>query len=237
MPYEEAFQPPEQRSEPRPRRGDPSYPPIERDFESPRPTGVLVLAIFHLIIGGIGVLTNLCGLVNLASGNAAATSFQQPGQKQQLDQLQNNLRANAPFFDAFQVVFGVGIPVVLTACLIAGGIGLLQMRPWARKLSIGYALTSIVHKAVNGIYTIMFVMPITTAWMKTQVVQMPPGTSPQAQQAAQQMMVTIANVTQVVSVITPFLSMIYPIIVLLVLGRPGIVKAFQRAEYGAQAPL
>lgn len=47
MPYDEAFKPQDERFEPRPMAGDSDYMPPERDFGSPRPTGVLVLAIFH----------------------------------------------------------------------------------------------------------------------------------------------------------------------------------------------
>jgi hypothetical protein len=237
MATDESFQQPEREfGGPRPMGRDSSFASPERDLGSPRPTGVLVLAIFHLIIGAYGIFANLCTLISLVGTNALA-SFQPAAQQQQTLQLQANLRASAPFFDVYQIVFAVVIPWALTIGLLAGGIGLIQMRPWARKLSIGYAVTSILHKAVNGIYNIMFVMPITTAWMKAQFAQMPPGTSPQAQAAAQQMAGTIAQVTQAMSVATPFLMMIYPIVVLLVLGRPQIVKAFERAEQGGQAPL
>src|SRR5262245_15693575 len=115
MADEEAFQPPpERRFEPRPKDAEDSFGMPERSFESPRPTGVLVLAIFHLIIGGFGIIMNTCGLIGLAGGNAAMTSFQPAGQKQQADELQANLNAHAPRLDVRQAGLRRALPFVVS---------------------------------------------------------------------------------------------------------------------------
>lgn len=51
------------------------------------------------------------------------------------------------------------------------------------------------------------------------------------------MMATMGTVMKAVMVGTPFFMMIYPVVVLIVLGRPHIVRAFERAENPSQSPL
>src|SRR5262249_10592706 len=104
--------------------------------------------------------------------------------------------------------------------------GLLQMQPWARKLSIAYGVTSILHKLASGIYTILFLMPITMQWFATFVAQQP-APNPAAQAAQAKAMAFTETLMKGSMVATPFISMIYPAIVLFVMGRRETQEAFQ----------
>ena len=52
-------------------------------------------------------------------------------------------------------VLGLGISIVL----LAAGIGLVLMKPWARMLSIAYGLLSILLQGCTMLYTFVYVTP------------------------------------------------------------------------------
>jgi len=208
-------------------------------MERERPTSVTVIAIFHLVIGFIGLGCNTCTLLQLASGgNAMAGMFSPPGQQQQQqemqEQMQQMLQNQAPFFNWYSGIFGVAIPWFLTFALLAAGVGLLQMKPWALKLSIGYGITSILHKLVNGVYTIIYLVPIYSQFFKTVALQQPAPT-PAAQAAQIQVMSMMETVIKVSAIMTPFVMMVYPAVMLFILGRQEVRDAFGERE--PQPPL
>jgi hypothetical protein len=101
-----------------------------------RPTSVLVIAILNLVLGSLGSLLMICGSI----GAVGAVFLAQAAAK-------NN--PNTPPFPtpptpllAVQVgtmVLGLGLCVAA----VVVGLGLLRMRPWARRWCIGLAAAAI----------------------------------------------------------------------------------------------
>jgi hypothetical protein len=188
-------------------------------MERSRPAAVQVIGILHLIIGGLGVL---CLLGSLATAGGGMMAFQKAEQKKQMEEFQRALETKAPAYGAYKAVCEIIIPMLLTAALIVGGIGLLQMKPWSRPLSIGYALTSMFHKLAVGVYSILFLLPIMSDLAKTMIPD-DPNMNPQARAQAVSIMETSMSVGMLAS---PCVSMIYPVAVLIVMGLPSVRQAF-----------
>jgi hypothetical protein len=101
-----------------------------------RPTSVLVIAILNMVLGGLGSLLILCGLASMAinpyvqqmaaKGNSGMPMQPQP----------------PPELVAFQAV-GMVVSLILTGGALATGIGLLKMRPWARRWAIALSVLAI----------------------------------------------------------------------------------------------
>jgi hypothetical protein len=128
------------------------------------PTAVLVLAIFHFIIGGYGLLCGLCsGGMVLAGGNTAGLfSFGNPqmAQQQQAQQeaMQRVLSERVPHLQAYQAETVV-VSLALSVALIVAGIGLLYLRGWARALSLLYGVLSILQTLIAAVYSFVYVVP------------------------------------------------------------------------------
>jgi len=190
-----------------------------------RPLPILPIAVLHFVFGGFGLLCGICGGVMLLSGGQtwmAQTSggYNSPKVKRMQDDIQKTMD-DVPASHAAQIgSFTADLAISIT--MIVSGIGLLQLRPWGRLLSIVYAVASIVLKIFGAIYAMAFTIPALYGYLDTH-----PATVPEEQFAFTMMrMVTIAPpVVQV-------LSMIYPIIVLIIMFRPSVVEAF-RADGGS----
>ena len=192
------------------------------------PTAVLVIAILHFIGGGLGLLGSVCGLaVQGASGGKMFSGFggQQAGQADLQAKLEKNLNEKVPAYKAVQIGSLV-INLVLSILMIAGGIGLLQLMAWGRTVSIVYALLSILNHIFTVIYAFAFSVPAARAIFQDLI-----GQDPQAQP-----FVSIVEVAMTGGVIVGALFVIYPIIVLIVMFRPAVVRAFGAGQdWDAQA--
>jgi hypothetical protein len=97
-------------------------------------THVRVLAILHLVFGGLGALVSVF-LMALFGGITSLVSL------------------NAPYDDsriAVPIIGGIGAMVVLFTLLlslpsIVAGIGLLSYRPWARILTLVLSVLLLIH--------------------------------------------------------------------------------------------
>jgi hypothetical protein len=200
-----------------------------------RPTGVLVIAILHLIGGGLGLLFALFSLVMLALG--ANQMFgtpppppppppnATPQQKEQFERLMKfqkdmtDLGKNPPGGPAYQ--YGVGVAdLLLSAMMVAAGIGLIVMQPWARTLSIVYAALSILKHLGDLVYAFGFLLPAFNAVLATA-----PKDDPFLGTFS-----TFMSLGLMVGTIITFLFIIYPIIVLIIMLKPSTAAAF-RGEY------
>lgn len=182
-------------------------------MERARPTAVLVIAILHLSIGGMGVLCNLCATGQLVYGSQLA-SLGNPQQAKQQVQIEEALNAKIPGYKVHQMV-SLTAAWLFTALLITAGLGLLQMRSWGRALSLVYASLSLLHKIATAIYIYVLVLP---AYKEVfQMVDMP---NKQAAQVAE----TIAMLT---AGVMPPIMMIYPTAVLIVMLLPSVSAAFR----------
>lgn len=118
---------------------------------SQTPTIATVFGILNIIFGILGVCSGAAGFAGFAfiSSGVLDERMKAEANLQQFDD---------PVFFALlmiQVILGL----VLSGTLIAGGIGLLKFRPWGRKLSNFYAVSSLilllVGLGINIVYTII----------------------------------------------------------------------------------
>src|SRR5689334_8252565 len=104
-----------------------------------RPPAVLVLAIFHFIFAAI---CGVCDVFQLAGGAAAfnkmAAASDPKGAKVQED-IQQAVEKSFPGQRTYQVADAL-VGVVLALLLLVAGIGLLNMQPWGRLLSLAWAV-------------------------------------------------------------------------------------------------
>lgn len=202
-----------------------------------RPQAVLVIAILHLVGGGLGLVSGICGgAMQLSGAGQSFTGFTppaQPGQKQPMSQaemtkkMEEALERAVPGYKIAQY-FELGSNVVLSSMMVAAGIGLLSMRSWARTLSIVYAILSILNHIWAVVWGVVFMMP----GMNAMTAVMEEGMGPNAPKG---MMSTIMTAGGILGVVFSALVTIYPIAVLIIMMRPHVVAAF-RGEAPADKP-
>jgi hypothetical protein len=182
------------------------------------PTGLLVIVILHFVGGGLGVAGSLCGLaLQGASGGKMFTGFggQQAGQADLQLNFEKTLDEKLPAYKAVNVG-GLVVSLVLSTLMIVSAIGLLQMMSWGRSLSILYALLSILNHIFELIYAFAFSVPASREIFRELAAQDPKV----------QPIVSIMEATVTGAVIVTALFVLYPIIVLIVMFRPSVVRAF-----------
>ena len=188
-----------------------------------RPTSVLVIAIFHFIFGGFGLIGALAGLVigilMIAQPKPPAGFVVASNPPTFADQTMYMV-SNVPFWKEASLGFAV-LGLALSIILLVAGIGLLSMKPWARFLSIGYAAASILLQCCSLFYTIAYVTPAQIAMYD----QMPPAAGMAGAQA--QSIASISKTAISVGQFAGLLGLIYPVIVLIVMSRPKVGAAFR----------
>jgi hypothetical protein len=107
--------------------------------------------------------------------------------------------------------------VVLSILMIISAIGLLKMQRWGRVLSLVYATLSILSNIAIAVYMWVVNIPAVKAFADR--------LGAQGQEA--QMMANLMKFFSNFSIITPIVSMIYPIIVLILMLRPSVAAAFR----------
>ena len=195
------------------------------------PTAVLVLAIFHFLVGGYGLLCGLCGgLMVLTNPNPAALfAFGNPqlAQQQQAQQeaIQRVLNERVPHLKVYQAETVV-VGLALSGALIAAGLGLLSLRGWGRTLSLAYAVLSILQTLSAALYSFVYVAPANEEAFR----QMP---APNPQTA--HMMQNMAQMTVFFMVLSVLIQLAYPVTVLIIMLLPSVRAAF-RGEAAPDRP-
>ena len=173
-----------------------------------RPPAVLVMAILNMVFGALGIFGLLCiGLMFLImpqlpqppGGNPAIKVFEVPAYKQ-------------------SVFVFASIGAVLAILEIIAGIGLLRMKTWGRRLSIGYAVTTIVIQVIGLVVNIAYVNPKIAEVMAQDTQQ------PFAQMQSNPMVGNIGTGFGAV------LGMAYAVALLIVMFRPHVRAAFAEAQ-------
>jgi hypothetical protein len=160
-----------------------------------RPTAVTVFGVLNLVFGGLGLLCTPISLIMLFY------------QAQQGNPMSRILDENA----AYRVyLIAAAVAGVLAALvLIAAGIGLLQMKSWARLTSIGYAIFGIVTGVVAIIVNVVFIFgPMMT----------------QARDGGPEAAAAIGGL--VGGMAGGCFGLVYPILLLIFMTRPKIRNAF-----------
>ncbi|HEV2950375.1 MAG TPA: hypothetical protein VGX70_23545 [Gemmataceae bacterium] len=118
-----------------------------------RPVVVLVFAILNIIFGGLGTLGMCCVGIMVVFLGAIFSSAP--------------ASANIPQLPTDVVVYFVIVIVshlILSLLLLVSGIGLLNMRAWARRGSIAYGVATIAISMINAPVYVAFVAPQMEKW-------------------------------------------------------------------------
>jgi hypothetical protein len=117
-----------------------------------RPTSVLVLAIFGIIFGGLGLLSPLTPLLYVVRIGPPNPVLQ--------------LTHDDPVLWAWTLASSfAGFPVAVAQ--LAGSIGILKLRPWARKMLLWWAWVDIVLALVAAGVTFGLIVPKMLAFQNT----------------------------------------------------------------------
>jgi hypothetical protein len=193
-------------------------------------TVATVFGILQIVFGGLGILSPI---LYFSGAQQALTSWSSglgkaPGQPDlSQERILAELVKRVPWFKTFQVSTE-SADLVLCLMMIVGGIGLLQMRRWAHRLTIAYALLSIGYVVV--VTTCMAnIMPaqmdITTDLIK-EGVKAGPGPGPGPGAAELEAMGSMMKLVAGVGVACVGLLGIYPVIVLIFMLLPSVRAAF-----------
>ncbi len=183
-------------------------------MQQTRPTAVLVIAVLHLVGGSLGLFGAVCGgSMQLAGGSRM---FASGAQAKQQAELQERMESQLPGYKVLQYG-GMGAGLVLSLLMLGGGLGLLGMKPWARTLSMIYAVLSILNHIFTLIYSLAFTLPA----MRTALAE------ERAQNPQLAPMVAMIETVMTGGLFIGFLFIIYPIVVLIIMLRPSIAAAFR----------
>jgi hypothetical protein len=198
-----------------------AYPDNRFRLPPPRPTSVIVIAIFHLLLGFWGLLGAAYTGIFLAVGPMTFAPTPPPGAKplpippDLAQRMQRYVQAECPYYTPYAVA-SLTLGLILSVMLIAAGIGLFSMRPWSRKLSLAYAVGSVALSLAGLIYMLAFFVPATSSFCD-QTAQEFPASAP---------FLVMMRVTAWASAVFIPVGMAYPIVVFVLFRRPHVVAAF-----------
>jgi len=177
----------------------------------PLPASIMVISIFAIVIGALTVLcdgmTTLSTVIFLFVSKSAALA-------------QQNQFQTVPMkvISIVQLIIGFALGGVL----LAGGIGGVQVRAWARKLLIRWAATNIVYQLLTGAIGLYFALAVTMPAMQQQFNKQP------AKQPMPPGMITFISAGSVLTVVISALVLcILPICILIFWRRPNVIEAFE----------
>jgi hypothetical protein len=162
-----------------------------------RPTAVSAFGILNLAKGALGII-GLLWTPLFFSGAAAANN---PAIK--------IMAENPTYMKLIKMMTPVGI--IVSGVLLATGVGLLKLKPWARKLSIGYAIYAIIFVPIYVGINFMFVY---RPWIE----------EARQLQGPEAVAMTAGAVGGTVGGI---LGLVYPVLLWIFMTRPKVVAAFQ----------
>ncbi len=170
-------------------------PPAVPATPEPRPKAPLVfgiLSIVFAIFGGFALVVSMVAL------DSAALAESNP-----IVALQ---RGDGPYALFSKVATVVG--VAGAAILLASGIGLLMMKVWARKLSVGYAVFTVVFGVIGLVFNLIYiVLPALS-------------TRPESTEAAVAMGGAIGGFAGAL------IGLVFPVCIIFFLRRKPVVEAF-----------
>jgi hypothetical protein len=172
-----------------------------------RPTSVTVFGILNIVFSVFGVFGVLASAMLFS---AVAANSNNP--------IVQVIRDNPTF--AAWMKFSLALSLGVSAVLLAAGIGLLMLKPWARILSIAYAIYSFVMIPVGTVVNYAFVL------------------QPTMQQAHEKSGPEAAGAIggAVGGTIGGCLGLIYPILLLIFMLRANVAAAFQPPASAAVQP-
>jgi hypothetical protein len=162
-----------------------------------RPASVTTFGVLNIIFAVLGLFCLVGTAALFVSPNAG------------LNPVARVIRENAAYAAWMKVSLLLG--VAASFVLLAAGIGLLRLKPWARKLSIGYAIYGIIFSVLGALMNFLFLFRPMLA----------EAARAQGPEAAGAMGGAVGGM------IGSLTGMIYPILLLVFMTRPKVVAAFQ----------
>src|SRR5580704_1777740 len=109
-----------------------------------RPIAVAVFGILNIVFAGLGLI----GIMSIGVVLNVLDTSNNPAYK---------VMRESPGYMSWMKL---SIPLGLVSCalLLSSGIGLLKMKPWARKVAIGYALYALVLGVVGLVMSLICVV-------------------------------------------------------------------------------
>jgi hypothetical protein len=181
-----------------------------------RPAVVLVVAILNMFFGGMNLLGTLCAvpvlvlLVNLPMPTPPGNIWMG---------MYDSLEKRIPYLPAIMVgalLFGLAMNIAL----LASGIGLWKMRPWARRLAIAYAVVALLNVVVGLVVNLVWLNPVMADWQEDFVAKQ---TNPNAPPPP---IIFGPKMQTAMSVFGTAFGSIYPTALLIILFLPRVRTAF-----------
>ncbi|MEJ7639820.1 MAG: hypothetical protein WKF75_18075 [Singulisphaera sp.] len=114
----------------------------------------------------------------------------------------------------------IGTALILNALMLASGIGLLRLKERARRLAIWVGGLKIARLAGLMLIQMVFILPLTTKMQREMFAEMGASGAPNAQ-AMQTTAKMAAAAGMAMNLILAVLAMIWPIVMIVLLTRPG----------------
>jgi hypothetical protein len=186
-----------------------------------RPTAVTVIGILNIIFGSLGLLCYVCaGAGFLILYAAFSQAGPQPREMQDLRQLWEAVQRQMPWFGAY-MIGNVILSFFLAILLLISGIGLLNMKGWARTLAILYSIITIVTQIAALVLTLAYVNPQILRVTQELMARNPafrPSNDPFGGGSLMG--------SNIQSVIGAVIGMIYAIVLLIIMLMPSVSAAF-----------
>lgn len=183
---------------------------------SHRPVAVLVFAILHFVVAGLGLILMMCAGASMAMQYAGGKTADAQGRMQA--EMEKVIERKLPLHKALTVTANV-VWVVFDIMLIAAGFGLLKMAAWSRYLSISYATLSLAFKLFQLGYAV-YALPVMDEAFNTMKNDPQVASMPQVVNMA----TTLGKFFMVAG---PCIMMIYPIAVLIAMNLASVRAAFR----------
>ncbi len=187
----------------------------------PRPTSVTVIAIFHFILGGLGLLLGLFTLAGAVMAYSTTANASPSGGPSGLFTAQAHyayMNAHNPYWKEVALAMGV-IGLALSGLMIAAGVACLQMKPAGRTMSLIYAVASLIFQVATFIYSIFVTIPATAAFYDS-LAGTGPGTGMPNFAASMKSGLYVGMSASLV-------GLIFPVLVLIFMLQPRIAAAFR----------
>lgn len=167
-----------------------------------RPTSVTVFGVLNIVFAVLGLFGLLASAMLFS---AAAATANNPV----VQLIQNN-----PAYAAWMKIC-ILLGLIVIPALLAAGIGLLMLKPWARIISIIYAIYTIVSGLIGSVINYLFLI------------------QPLMQQAQDKQGSEAAGAAiggAVGGIIGGCVGLIYPVLLLIFMFRPHVMAAFRPPE-------
>ena len=198
------------------------------------PTVIVVIATLHFVGGGLGLIGDGLGVATLLAGGGGNVTkkvtayFKSLGpaapsaQAEEVD-VEEIIRQQVPSYTTFMIGH-LCVDTLLSLMMIAAGVGLLKLQPWARSLSLFYGLCSIVVRLIQVVYSYALLIGASIIAVEMQYQAMP-----EPQRGVAMSMLPMVKVMMYAIPLFNLIWTIYPVVVLALLTRPRVVEAFHNA--------